>query len=66
MIGRLRYSTQPAFFALDSVRGTLMKRLLACFLAVALPLALLGCGGSDKDKGINSNKDKPRADKNSG
>jgi hypothetical protein len=42
-----------------------MKRLIAlCVAVVLLPLVTLGCGGSDKDKGINSNKDKPRADKN--
>jgi len=36
-----------------------MRRWLSVFLA-ALVLAALGCGGSDKDRGINSNKDKPR------
>jgi hypothetical protein len=36
-----------------------MTRLLALFLAVLLALAGLGCG-SDKDRGINSNKDMPR------
>jgi len=42
-----------------------VKRLLALLLAaVLLVVAAVGCGGSDKDKGINSNKDKPRADKN--
>jgi hypothetical protein len=42
-----------------------VKRLLALILAVFFLAATgSGCGGSDKDKGINSNKDKPRADKN--
>jgi len=36
-----------------------MRRWLGVLLA-ALVLAFLGCGGSDKDRGINSNKDKPR------
>ncbi|HKI37151.1 MAG TPA: hypothetical protein VKA46_35180 [Gemmataceae bacterium] len=36
-----------------------MKRWLTLLLA-ALLLAALGCGGSDKDRAINSNKDKPR------
>jgi hypothetical protein len=40
-----------------------MKRVLALLLAVALPLGLMGCGASEKDKGINSNKDMPKADK---
>jgi hypothetical protein len=37
-----------------------MKRWLTLLLA-ALLLASLGCSGSDKDRGINSNKDKPRS-----
>jgi hypothetical protein len=40
-----------------------MKSMLAFMLAVVLPLALLGCGVNEKDKGVNSNKDRPRADK---
>jgi hypothetical protein len=36
-----------------------MRRWLTLLLA-ALLLAALGCGGSDRDRGINSNKDKPR------
>jgi uncharacterized protein YcfL len=36
-----------------------MRRWLTLLLA-ALLLAALGCGSSDKDRGINSNKDKPR------
>jgi hypothetical protein len=36
-----------------------MKRWLTLLLA-ALLLAALGCGGGDKDRGIYSNKDKPR------
>ncbi len=36
-----------------------MKRWLTLLLVVLL-LAALGCGGSPKDRGINSNKDKPR------
>ncbi len=36
-----------------------MPRWLSIVLA-ALLVAALGCGGSDKDRGINSNKDKPR------
>jgi len=36
-----------------------MKRWLTLLLA-ALPLAARGCGGSDKARAINSNKDKPR------
>jgi hypothetical protein len=36
-----------------------MKRWLTLLLT-ALLLASLGCGGGDKDRGINSNKDKPR------
>jgi hypothetical protein len=30
-------------------------------LLAALCLAALGCGGSDKDRAIYSNKDKPRS-----
>ena len=41
-----------------------MKRLLALILTVVVPLTAIGCGVSDKDKGINSNKDKPKADRN--
>jgi hypothetical protein len=41
-----------------------MKKLLIVVLAATLvPILASGCGGSDKDKGINSNKDKPKADK---
>jgi hypothetical protein len=41
-----------------------MKKLLALLLAaVLLPTLAVGCG-SDKDKGVNSLKDKPKADKN--
>jgi hypothetical protein len=40
-----------------------MKKLLALILTAALPFASLGCGVSDKDKGINSNKDMPRTAK---
>jgi hypothetical protein len=36
-----------------------MRRWLL-LLTTALFLACLGCGGGDKDRGINSNKDKPR------
>jgi hypothetical protein len=37
-----------------------MRKVLLCLLAALLFAPALGCGG-DKDKGINSNKDKPRA-----
>jgi hypothetical protein len=37
-----------------------MKRWLAVLLA-ALLLSALGCGASEKDRGINSNKDMPRS-----
>ncbi len=40
-----------------------MIRCLTLLLA-ALLLAALGCGGSDKDRGVNSNKDKPRTTAN--
>ena len=36
-----------------------MRRLGTVLLA-ALLLAGLGCGQSDKDRGVNSGKDKPR------
>jgi hypothetical protein len=39
-----------------------MRRLLSLLFGVALLLAsLAGCGGGDKEKNINSNKDRPRA-----
>ena len=37
-----------------------MRRWLTVLLT-ALLLTALGCGASDKDRGINSNKDKPRS-----
>jgi hypothetical protein len=37
-----------------------MKRWLTLLLA-ALLLGALGCGPSDKDRGINRDKDKPRS-----
>jgi hypothetical protein len=37
-----------------------MTRWLTLLLA-ALLLAALGCGASEKDRGINSNKDRPRS-----
>jgi hypothetical protein len=37
-----------------------MRRWLTVLLA-ALLLAALGCGGGDKDRAINSGKDKPRS-----
>ena len=37
-----------------------MKRLLIWLLA-ALLLAAVGCGPSEKDRGKNSDKDKPRS-----
>jgi hypothetical protein len=40
-----------------------MTRALTLLLA-ALLLAALGCGASEKDRGINSNKDKPRTTAN--
>jgi len=36
-----------------------MRRWLTVLVA-ALFLATLGCGGGDKDRGVNSGKDKPR------
>jgi hypothetical protein len=36
-----------------------MKRLLCLVLAVVLAAVLPGCG-SDREKGINKDKDKPR------
>jgi hypothetical protein len=38
-----------------------VKRLLALLLGVVLALGCLGCG-SDKEKGINSNRDRPKAE----
>ena len=39
-----------------------MKRVLSCLAIAALLLGLVaGCGGGDKDKGINSAKDRPKA-----
>jgi hypothetical protein len=41
-----------------------MKKLLAILLvAFLMPVFIAGCG-AEKDKGINSQKDKPKADKN--
>jgi hypothetical protein len=37
-----------------------MRHWIALFLTTLL-LACLGCGASDKDRGINSNKDRPRS-----
>lgn len=37
-----------------------MRKLLIALLAIVLIVPLVGCGG-DKDKGINKDKDKPRA-----
>jgi hypothetical protein len=42
-----------------------MKRILAVLLAGALACALAGCG-SDKDKGINKDRDKPRSGEKAG
>jgi hypothetical protein len=42
-------------------RRTAVKRLLALLLGVVLALGCLGCG-SDKEKGINSNRDRPKAE----
>jgi hypothetical protein len=39
-----------------------MKRFLGWLGAAAVLLALAaGCGGGDKDKGINSSRDRPKA-----
>jgi hypothetical protein len=43
-----------------------MKRVLALVLAAGLTAALAGCGGGDKDKGINKDRDKPRAGEKAG
>jgi predicted small secreted protein len=37
-----------------------MRRLLIALLAVLLAVPLAGCG-NDKDRGINKDRDKPRA-----
>jgi hypothetical protein len=37
-----------------------MRRWLTVLLA-ALLLTALGCGAGDKDRGVNSGKDKPRS-----
>jgi hypothetical protein len=37
-----------------------MRRWLIVLVA-ALVLAALGCGGGDKDRGVNSAKDRPRS-----
>jgi hypothetical protein len=37
-----------------------MRRWLTLLLA-ALLLAALGCGGGEKDRGVNSGKDQPRS-----
>jgi hypothetical protein len=61
--GRAQCAT--GFFALEKERGnrSVKKLLVFCLIAVLLPLFATGCGSSDKDKGINSNKDKPKADR---
>jgi hypothetical protein len=46
---------RPAFFRAEAVMTRWWTLLLA-----ALLVAALGCGNSDKDRGINSGKDKPR------
>jgi hypothetical protein len=46
----------PRWTALD----VMLKKLSVIVLAVLLASFSAGCGG-DKDKGINKNKDKPRA-----
>ncbi len=48
-------SARPAFCRAEAV----MTRWLTLLLT-ALLLAALGCGASEKDRGINSNRDKPR------
>ena len=35
------------------------KRIAACLAVLAL-LAVVGCGGGDKDSGKNKNQDKPK------
>ena len=50
----------PALFAFAS--GPLMRRFFSCLSIAAVLLGLVaGCGGGDKDKGINSAKDRPKA-----
>jgi hypothetical protein len=38
-----------------------MRKLLIALLAVALAVPALGCGASERDRGINKDRDKPRA-----
>ncbi len=37
-----------------------MKRFLVLALGIALLSTVLGCGGSEKDKGKNSGQDRPK------
>ena len=39
-----------------------MRKVLILLVALA-PLVAAGCGGSEKDKGSNRNKDMPKAEK---
>jgi hypothetical protein len=50
----------PAAWPRWTAPDAMLKRLSVIVLAVLLAGFSAGCGG-DKDKGINKNKDKPRA-----
>ena len=53
----------PAFGKEGAKLASLIMTRILIHLTIAGVLAMLivGCGGGDKEKGINSNKDRPKA-----